>query len=51
MNSAKTIILMVGLAVLLMVLGGVVAGDQGVILAFIIAMGMNFFSYWFSDKI
>lgn len=51
MNSVKTGVLMAGLAGVLMLLGGYVAGDQGVIMAFIIAMGINFFSYWFSDKI
>ncbi|MBD3308116.1 zinc metalloprotease HtpX [candidate division KSB3 bacterium] len=51
MNVMKTAVLMAALAGLLMLLGGLVAGDQGVILAFIIALGMNFFSYWFSDKI
>jgi len=42
---------MAGLAGLLMLLGGAVAGEQGVIIAFIIAMGMNVFSYWFSDSL
>ena len=51
MNSMKTGILMAGLAGILMLLGGMVAGDQGVVIAFIIAMGMNFFSYWYSDKL
>ncbi len=51
MNSMKTVILMAGLAGLLMLIGGYIAGDQGVIMAFIVAMGMNFFSYWFSDKL
>ncbi len=51
MNIAKTAILMAGLAGLLMLLGGLVAGQQGVVIAFIIALAMNFFSYWFSDKI
>ncbi|GAK60216.1 protease HtpX homolog [Candidatus Vecturithrix granuli] len=51
MNSVKTVVLMAGLAGLLMLVGGMVAGDQGVIVAFIFAMGMNFFSYWFSDKL
>ena len=51
MNSMKTVILMASLAGLLMLVGGLVAGDQGVIVAFIFAMGMNFFSYWFSDKL
>ncbi len=51
MNTIKTTVLMAGLAGILMLLGGLVAGDQGVIIAFIIAMGINFFSYWFSDKL
>jgi heat shock protein HtpX len=50
-NSVKTVALMAGLAAILMVLGGAVAGEQGVITAFIIALGLNFFSYWYSDKL
>jgi heat shock protein HtpX len=51
MNTAKTIVLMVGLTVLLVFLGGAFGGRQGMIYAFIFAFGMNMFSYWFSDKI
>jgi heat shock protein HtpX len=51
MNTTKTIILMVGLTVLLIFAGGALAGRQGIIIAFIFAMAMNLFSYWFSDKI
>src|SRR5687767_5181428 len=51
MNTTKTIILMVGLTVLLVMIGGAFGGRQGMILAFVIASGMNLFSYWFSDKI
>jgi heat shock protein HtpX len=51
MNTLKTAVLMAGLAGIFMVIGGLVAGDRGVIMAFIMAMGMNFFSYWFSDKL
>src|SRR5437868_9966140 len=51
MNTTKTIILMVGLTVLLVFVGGALAGRQGVIIAFMFAMVMNMFSYWFSDKI
>ncbi len=50
MNTTKTIILMVGLTVLLIFVGGALAGRQGIIIAFIFAMAMNLFSYWFSDK-
>lgn len=42
---------MAGLAILLMFIGGLVGGRQGVIVAFIFSLTMNFFSYWFSDKI
>jgi heat shock protein HtpX len=51
MNTAKTIVLMVGLTVLLVFAGGALAGQQGMILFFMIAMATNLFSYWFSDKI
>jgi heat shock protein HtpX len=51
MNTTKTIVLMVGLTVLLVFIGGAFGGRQGMILAFMFAMAMNMFSYWFSDKI
>jgi len=51
MNTTKTIVLMVGLTVLLVFLGGAFGGRQGMIYAFIFALVMNMFSYWFSDKI
>lgn len=35
---------------LLMLIGGLLGGGHGVEIAFIIAVAMNFFSYWFSDK-
>src|SRR5215469_13528913 len=51
MNTTKTIILMVALTVLLVFVGGALGGRQGIIIAFMFAMAMNLFSYWFSDKI
>jgi heat shock protein HtpX len=36
---------------LLMLIGGLVGGARGAEFAFIIALAMNFLSYWFSDKI
>ena len=51
MNTVKTVVLMVALTVMLVGVGGAVAGRQGMIVTFVIAMGMNFVSYWFSDKI
>jgi heat shock protein HtpX len=46
----KTTILLGALTGLLMFIGGMVGGRHGAEMAFIIAAGMNFFSYWFSDK-
>jgi heat shock protein HtpX len=51
MNTTKTIVLMVGLTVLLVMIGGAFGGRQGMIFAFILASATNLFSYWFSDKI
>ena len=39
------------LTALIVWIGNIFGGRQGMILAFTLAMGMNFFSYWFSDKI
>ena len=51
MNTAKTAVLMVGLTVLLVLAGGALGGRTWMIGAFAIAVAMNGFSYWFSDKI
>ena len=51
MNTIKTGILLGALTGLLMLIGGFFGGRQGVYIAFIFAAAMNFFSYWFSDKI
>lgn len=51
MNSVKTAILLGALTGLLMLIGGLFGGKQGVFIAFVFAMIMNFGSYWFSDKI
>jgi len=51
MNTIKTGILLCALTVLLMIIGGYFGGRQGIVIAFIFAMVMNFGSYWFSDKI
>jgi heat shock protein HtpX len=50
MNHVKTILLMIVLTAILLLIGGLIAGENGVIIAFIIALAINFFSYWFSDK-
>src|SRR5690349_7241684 len=46
----KTTILLGALTGLLMLIGGLLGGSHGVLIAFIVAAGMNFFSYWFSDR-
>ncbi len=51
MNTIKTGLLLGALTGLLMLIGGFFGGQQGVVIAFIVAMAMNFFSYWFSDKL
>ncbi|MBI4727704.1 zinc metalloprotease HtpX [candidate division TA06 bacterium] len=51
MNLFKTIILMSGLTILLVLLGGYYGGQQGAIMALLFAGGLNFVAYWFSDKI
>jgi heat shock protein HtpX len=50
MNTLKTTFLMALLTVLLVSLGGALGGRGGMGIAFVMAAGMNFFSYWFSDK-
>ncbi len=42
---------MAALTVLFVLIGQALGGERGMILAFALAVGMNFFSYWFSDKI
>lgn len=51
MNTLKTFFLMAVLTFLLMLLGNAIGGRSGLLIALIIAGGMNFVSYWWSDKI
>lgn len=51
MKTIKTILLMSLLSILLIMLGGAVGGRSGATLAFLLSLGMNLFSYWFSDKL
>lgn len=48
-NMMKTAILMAAITALFMAIGGMVGGRSGMMLALVVAIGMNFFSYWFSD--
>ncbi|MBN8743964.1 MAG: zinc metalloprotease HtpX [Thiomonas arsenitoxydans] len=49
-NILKTAILMAAITALFVVIGSMLGGQKGMILALLFALGMNFFSYWFSDK-
>ncbi len=50
-NWFKTTLLLGLMTAIIVFIGRLLGGQQGMILAFVIAMGMNFFSYWYSDKI
>jgi len=50
-NVFKTAILLGALTALLVLIGGALGGQQGMIVAFLFALAMNFASYWFSDKL
>jgi heat shock protein HtpX len=50
-NWFKTTVLLGVLTVLIIWIGHLFGGRQGMVVAFVLAMGMNFFSYWYSDTI
>ncbi|UCF84733.1 MAG: zinc metalloprotease HtpX [Desulfobacteraceae bacterium] len=50
-NWFKTTILLSVMTALIVLIGNLLGGRQGMIFAFILALAMNFFSYWCSDKI
>ncbi|MDK3021528.1 zinc metalloprotease HtpX [Cupriavidus taiwanensis] len=49
-NWVKTFMLMAAITALFIVIGGMIGGRSGMMMALLLALGMNFFSYWFSDK-
>lgn len=51
MNNIKTLFLLVALTLVLVWAGGAFGGKNGMTIALIIALGMNLFAYWFSDKL
>jgi heat shock protein HtpX len=51
MNNFKTFLLMLVLTALFILVGTAIGGKSGAIYAFVFAGLMNFFAYWFSDKI
>jgi heat shock protein HtpX len=50
-NTIKTTILLGALTGLLLAIGWLLGGSYGMVLGFVLALAMNFGSYWFSDKI
>ncbi|MBR2273353.1 MAG: zinc metalloprotease HtpX [Alphaproteobacteria bacterium] len=50
MGKIKTLCLMGGLIVIFMFVGNILGGAEGMRVAFWAALGMNFFSYFYSDK-
>jgi heat shock protein HtpX len=51
MNGFRTTILLAVLTALVVWIGQMVGGPNGAVIALVLAGAMNFFSYWFSDKI
>lgn len=51
MNGFRTTILLAALTALVVWIGQMFGGTHGAVIALVIAGAMNFFSYWFSDKI
>ncbi len=51
MNGVKTAFLLTLIMVLFLLVGQAIGGQDGLIIAFVIALGFNFFSYWYSDKV
>jgi len=50
MHNLKTVLLLGILTGLFLAIGKLLGGQTGMVIAFIFAMAMNFFAYWFSDK-
>ena len=50
-NHIKTMFLMILLTAILLVAGELLLGDGGIIIALVVAIALNFFAYWYSDKI
>lgn len=50
-SGLKTVLLLGTLSGLLLAIGGALGGESGLVMALLIAIGINGFSYWFSDKL
>jgi len=50
-NQFKTALLLAVMTVFIMLIGRLLGGQLGMLIALVLAAGMNFFSYWYSDRI
>ena len=50
MNIMRTAILLAGMTALFMAVGFMLGGEAGMLIALVVALGMNVFAYWNSDK-
>ncbi|MGH9841623.1 MAG: zinc metalloprotease HtpX [Blastocatellia bacterium] len=50
-NRVKTFLLLAALTALVLFIGSAIGGQTGLLIAIVLAAGMNFVSYWWSDKI
>jgi len=50
MEQLKTYALMIGLTLILIWFGGMIAGQTGMVIAFLVAGGTNFYAYYYSDQ-
>ncbi len=50
-NRVKTFLLLAALTALVLFIGRAIGGQTGLLIAIVLAAGMNFVSYWWSDKI
>jgi heat shock protein HtpX len=50
-NTMKTFILMAALTALFMFAGQAMGGQSGMMFALLMALGLNFFAYWYSDRL
>lgn len=50
MEQVKTVVLLAFLTILFVFIGGYVAGSNGALIAFLMAAGINFYAYYYSDK-
>jgi len=50
MEIFKTVFLLTAMTLLMIFVGGLIGGRGGMMIAFVVALGMNFFSYFNSDK-